>query len=191
MIKGPSGLNPRNCNFTIWTGRASRGRETARQQTPSIKSHSYRIVTIKTGDTLNPDLDIAPQGGYVIRAHPRPSPLPESQADHPVSPQSTQLLVAYGSDGKAVGLITSDRLLVLYRSYEQASTTKLSEDTSHDAFHHAAAVASLMHRYRERQTDRGLSGPDEQLLDDTRIPHDSHQTRILCCNREICLPPEL
>ena len=105
----------------------------------------HNFVTIRTGDTLNPDLDIAPQGAYVIKTDPRPSPLPGSQADHPGLPQPTQLLVAYGPDGKAVGPITRDRLLVLYRSYEQTSTNR--ENTSHDAFPHA--VASLMQRYRE------------------------------------------
>ena len=106
------------------------------------------MVTIKTGDTLNPDnpdLDIAPQSAYVIRADPRPSPLPEPQAEHSEPPQPIQLLVAYGPDGKAVGTITRDRLLMLYRSYEQTSTNR--EDTSLDAFPHA--VASLMQRYRE------------------------------------------
>ena len=64
-----------------------------------------------TGDTLIPDLDIAPQSAYVIRADPRPSPLPEPQAEHSEPPQPIQLLVAYGPDGKAVGTITRDRLL--------------------------------------------------------------------------------
>ena len=111
----------------------------------------HNFVTIRTGDTLNPDLDIAPQGAYVIRADPRPSPQPESQADHPGPSPSTQLLVAYGPDGKAVGTTTRDRLLMLCRSHEQTSINR--EDTSHDAFPHA--VASLMQRYREGKQKEG------------------------------------
>ena len=110
----------------------------------------HNFVTIKTGDTLNPDLDITSQSAYVIRADPRSSPLPEPLAEHAEPPQPSQLLVAYGPDGKAVGTITRDRLLILYRSYEQTSTNR--EDTSLDAFPHA--VASLIQRYREgRQTE--------------------------------------
>ena len=108
------------------------------------------FVTIKTGDTLNPDLDIAPQGAYVIRADPRPPPQSEPQADNVGPPRPIQLLVVYGPDGKAIGTITMDRLLTLYKSYEQTSANR--HDTSHDAFPHA--VASLIQRYREgRQTE--------------------------------------
>ena len=107
----------------------------------------HNFVTIKTGDTLNPDLDITSQSAYVIRADPRSSPLPEPLAEHAEPPQPSQLLVAYGPDGKAIGTITRDRLLMLYRSYEQTSTNR--KDTSLDAFPHA--VASLMQRYREER----------------------------------------
>ena len=110
----------------------------------------HNFVTIRTGDTLHPDPDIAPQIAYVISADPRPSPLSDPQAEHAEPPQPSQLLVEHGPDGKAVGTITRDRLLMLYRSYEQTSTNR--EDTSLDAFPHA--VASLMQRYREgRQTE--------------------------------------
>ena len=112
----------------------------------------HNFVAIRTGDTLNPDLDIAPQIACVIWAGPRPSPPPEPQAEHSELPQPIQLLVAYGPDGKAVGIITSDSLFMLYRSHEQTSTNR--EDTSLDAFPHA--VASLpVQRYREGRQIEG------------------------------------
>ena len=112
----------------------------------------HNFDTIRAGDTLSPDLDIAPQGAYVIRADPRPSPLPESPADQAGPPQTTQLLVAYMGHGKAVGTITRERLLMLYRSYEQTSTNR--EDTSLDAFPHTGA--SLMQRYRQGRQIEGI-----------------------------------
>ena len=105
--------------------------------------------------------------------NPWPSPLPDPQAEHAEAPQPSQFLVAYGPDGKAVGTITRDRLLVMYRSYEQTSTNR--GGTSLDA----SCCRQPDAKVQRWQTDRRLSGPDEQLLGYTRIPHDSHQTRIL------------
>ena len=55
----------------------------------------------------------------------------------------------YGPDGKAAGTITKERLLILYRSYEQIVSN--ASNTACDAF--PKAVASMLSRYKDgRQT---------------------------------------
>ena len=102
----------------------------------------YNNVKIRTGDTLNPGLDIAAQGEYVIRADPRPPPLHESGTSE--DDQKAPLLVVYEPDDKAAGTITKDRL-ILYKSFQQAMGDQTSP--SHDAF--PRAVAHLMSRHKE------------------------------------------
>ena len=108
----------------------------------------HNNVKIRTGDTLNPDLDIAAPGEHVIRADPRPPPLHESGTNE--DDQRAPLLVVYEPDGKAAGTITKDRLLILYKSFQQAMGDQTSPP--HDAF--PMAVANLMSRYKEgRETE--------------------------------------
>ncbi len=55
-------------------------------------------VYIRTGETINPDLDIAPAGSYTIKADPRPLSLHESQPSSPLHAGHV-----YGPDGRALG----------------------------------------------------------------------------------------
>ncbi len=124
--------------------------------------HNY--VTIKTGNTLNPDLDIAPPGAYVIKADPRPSSSSESQEHQNTADIRPSLLAVYGPDGKAAGTITKERLLILYRSYEQIISN--ASDTACDAF--PKAIASMLSRYKDgRQTSEYHMSSDQNGLQTT------------------------
>ena len=100
----------------------------------SLQKH----VTIRTGESINPDLDIATPGFYTIRADPRPLPVHDSQ---PICP----LHIVYGPDGKAIGSITADRLIILYRCFQQFTTNTSSQQE--EGF--PKAIASLLARYRD------------------------------------------
>ena len=91
---------------------------------------------------------------------------------------------------------------MLYRSYKQTSNNR--EDTLQDAF--PRAVASLMQRFTEgrqiecyqvqmkngwRIPEAHITAPDEKGLDIARSVRDTHQMQLLCCNRQICLYPQL
>ena len=96
------------------------------------------FVSIRTGDTINPDLDIASSGAYKIRVYPRSEDA------------SPELAMVYMPDGKAVGTITFSRLAVLYKADMQSSSST-NATTPSSTF--PQAVANLLGRYTDgRQT---------------------------------------
>ena len=85
----------------------------------------------------------------MIKADPRPLTPPGSQEHENAEDSRPQLLAVYGPDGKAAGTITKERLLILYRSYEQILSN--ASHTSCDAF--CKAEASMLSKYKDgRQT---------------------------------------
>ena len=96
----------------------------------NLEPFLHNFVRIKTGETINSDLDVVPTGMYGILADPRP--LTEGQE---------ALSIVFRPDGKAVGSITDTRLAHLFNRYQNAI-----QDVS---MSFPEAVALLMSRYKE------------------------------------------
>ena len=84
------------CSFPTLIDKASKVQILASQVTHSQREpHLNRLVTVSTGQTINPGLDIAPTGRYQIYQDPRATP----------EDWTLNLLGVYKPDGKAVGTI--------------------------------------------------------------------------------------
>ena len=83
-------------------------REGAGSDLLASEAHSGQRISINTGQTINPDLDVHPTGVFTI------SPRPTS-----IDVETRQSLVVYDPEGHALSTITKDRLSLLFACFNK------------------------------------------------------------------------
>ena len=101
--------------------------------------HLGQFISINTGQTVNPDLDVCPTGMFTIA--------PVRSSIDPETSQPSQFAV-HDPEGQTLSTITQGRLALLHAQFY----ANHGMDTTPSRHEFAAALAKLFHRYKEGRT---------------------------------------